>query len=55
LGEPSAKDMDRYNHLTVTGIEVYMPKSLFIPGHFTISLRRLLWFKFLTIDDWKLL
>jgi len=54
LGAPSPKDIDRYNHLTIDGIEVYLPKSLFIPGNFTISLQRFFWFKFLTIDNWKL-
>jgi hypothetical protein len=54
LGDPSPKELDRYNHLTINGIEVYMPKSLFIPGNFTISLQRFFCFKYLTIDDWKL-
>jgi len=54
LGKPPETDLDRYNHIIVDTINVYMPKSLYIPGNFSISLWRFLWMKSLTIDGWKL-
>jgi len=55
LGKPSPEEIDRYNRLLVDNIEIFMPKSLFIPGHFTIALWSFLWMKSLTIDNWKLI
>jgi hypothetical protein len=55
LGKPSPEEIDRYNRLLVDNIEVFMPKSLFIPDHFTIALWSFLWMKGLTIDNWKLI
>jgi len=54
-GKPPLTEIDRFNLVIVDGLEVYMPKSLYIPGNFTIGLWRFLWMKGLTIDGWKLI
>ena len=53
-GTPPVTDLERYNHVIVDNINVYMPKSLYIPGNFSIDLWRFFWLKGLTIDGWKL-
>ena len=53
LGKPSLQNLNRYNRLYLHNVEVFLPKSLYIPENFTISLRRFFWLKNLTIDDWK--
>jgi len=54
LGKPATAELEKFNHIIVENLNVYMPKSLYIPGNFTISLWRFLWMKGLTIDHWKL-
>jgi len=54
-GKPAPAEVDRYNIVRVDGLDVYLPKSLFIPGDFTIALWSFLWIKGLTIEGWKLI
>jgi hypothetical protein len=54
-GKPPEPNIDRFNHLIVEGIDLYLSKSLFIPAPFTIALWRFFWLKGLTVEGWKII
>lgn len=53
-GKPPQNEYHLFNRVEVDDIEVFMPKTLFIPGNFSIALWKFLWLKGLTVEDWKL-